>query len=136
MREIVSLDDASIEVSILSYHGDLPVPTWVDKSPGLWFISFYTSVQAADEHADAFKTLCVIEADLSQLCRPSNMLRFRQNAYWLLEFEVEVKFGLTEYEARIKWDEDVSRLFIICATYSLSSNFSNPGTRKIVRHLD
>jgi len=87
-KEVTSPTAASFVSEILSYRGELPVPLWMDVNP------------------DDFKTLCIIDADLSRLCRPSDLRTSGPKPYWRLEFDIEVKFGLTEYEARIRWIED------------------------------
>ena len=31
--------------------------------------------------------------------------------YWTVVFSIEIHFGLTEFKARMKWNEDVRKLF-------------------------
>ncbi|THH09037.1 hypothetical protein EW145_g2296 [Phellinidium pouzarii] len=79
---------------LLCYDGDLPVPRWYN------------------ENKNKFKTVCKLEADLSELCsesiRSSSMLEFlsqgTSRAYWKASFDIELNFGTTELEARIKWE--------------------------------
>ncbi|TDL25780.1 hypothetical protein BD410DRAFT_813480 [Rickenella mellea] len=95
--EITSPSTTAFQTTMLSYNGDLPVPHWMDTKP-----------------SDQFKNLCTIDADLSPLCRPSTIRRSpaTNEPYWRVDFEIEVKFGLTEYEARIQWVEDVTPVAI------------------------
>ncbi|KAH8117896.1 hypothetical protein DFH11DRAFT_1503901 [Phellopilus nigrolimitatus] len=85
-------------VEILVYDGDLPVPTWFE------------------ENKHKFRTLCEIEADLSDVCteQSSNYSVFEllvrnraPDAFPQAKFDIELKFGTTELEARIKWEADV-----------------------------
>ncbi|KAH8117835.1 hypothetical protein DFH11DRAFT_1541121 [Phellopilus nigrolimitatus] len=79
---------------IFVYDGDLPVPTWFE------------------ENKNKFRTLCKMEADLSDVCtEPSPkssifdfFFRRTPEAFWKASFEIELKFGTTELEARIKWE--------------------------------
>ncbi len=58
--------------------------------------------------AEKLQELCQIEANLSELCtEKSKKSVVGVLSYWLLDFEIEIKMGTTEIEARIKWEEDV-----------------------------
>lgn len=59
--------------------------------------------------ADKFNLACIIKSDLSHLCRTSNLQRHDGKAFWELKYDVEIMFGLTELQARIKWNEDVGQ---------------------------
>ncbi|KAL5485836.1 hypothetical protein ACEPAI_6878 [Sanghuangporus weigelae] len=81
---------------LLCYDGDLPVPYWYN------------------ENKEKFRTICRLEADLSALCREPSPTSSLLEAfitpligpYWNVSFDVELKFGTTEVEARIKWVEN------------------------------
>ncbi len=52
--------------------------------------------------------LCQIEADLSELCTEKSKKSLAGvSTYWVLRYEIEIKMGTTEIEARIKWKENV-----------------------------
>ena len=55
-------------------------------------------------NAEHFSTLCVVQADLS-LLRESAEPKTGKNGqtYWTIVFSIEIQFGLTEFQARIKW---------------------------------
>ncbi|KAI5122758.1 hypothetical protein M0805_009841 [Coniferiporia weirii] len=82
---------------ILCYDGDLPVPKWYNENKG------------------KFRTACRLEADLSELCTDAiqsssvSMLLLTQRTsrvHWKAIFDIELKFGTTELEARIKWEKN------------------------------
>jgi len=53
---------------------------------------------------EKFSTLCVVQADLSLLngsAEPKTGTNGKK--YWAIVFSVEIHFGLTEFNARIKW---------------------------------
>ncbi|KAH8117904.1 hypothetical protein DFH11DRAFT_865015 [Phellopilus nigrolimitatus] len=85
---------ARFTIKIFAYDGDLPVPTWFE------------------ENKHKFRTLCKIEADLSDVCTEpsprSSILDYflgrKPEAFWKANFEIELTFGTTELEARIKWE--------------------------------
>ncbi|KAH8117839.1 hypothetical protein DFH11DRAFT_1503934 [Phellopilus nigrolimitatus] len=78
---------------ILVYDGDLPLPRWYKENK---------------------------QADLSELCtessRNTSMLEFLSQrvprAFWKAKFEIELKFGTTELEAKIKWEANVCSFFV------------------------
>ncbi|KAH8117848.1 hypothetical protein DFH11DRAFT_1503478 [Phellopilus nigrolimitatus] len=76
---------------ILVYNGDLPLPKWYK------------------ENKDKFRTLCKLEADLFEVCTesPQNASMPETLARWRAVFEIELKFGTTQLEARIKWEANV-----------------------------
>ncbi|KAH8117852.1 hypothetical protein DFH11DRAFT_862716 [Phellopilus nigrolimitatus] len=71
---------------ILIYDGDLPPPMWYE------------------ENKDKFRTLCTLEADLSELYTESSRNAFVPRLFWKAEFEIELKVGTAELEASIKWE--------------------------------
>ncbi|KAL5526738.1 hypothetical protein ACEPAF_8463 [Sanghuangporus sanghuang] len=78
-----------IKTRIHSFADEDPVPKWYD------------------ENEDMFDLACVIDADLSCLCRFSDFQSYNDKAFWELRYDVEIMFGLTELQARIKWIENV-----------------------------
>ncbi|KAL5485841.1 hypothetical protein ACEPAI_6883 [Sanghuangporus weigelae] len=96
-RKTISRASASrCNAELFCYDGDLPAPYWYN------------------ENKEKFKTIFRLEADLSSLWdtldRGTSLLEvifsstFRSYKY--LVFDIELKFGTTEVEARIKWEED------------------------------
>lgn len=70
--------------------------------------------------ADAFSTLCVVQADLSLLNGSAEPKAGKNGKkYWTIVFSVEIHFGLTEFKARIKWMDNVS--FRLCCVYYLGT---------------
>jgi len=89
-KRIFDVEDARhVSSSIYCYDGDGCIPYWFD------------------EDKEKLQELCQIEADLSELCtEKSKKSAVGVLSYWLLDFEIEIKMGTTEIEARIKWEED------------------------------
>ena len=62
----------------------------------------------ASNFLEKFRELCKLEADLSSLCTDKERRTLGGLIdYWLLDFEIELKLGTTEFEARIKWEQNV-----------------------------
>ena len=58
---------------------------------------------------DDFSTLCFVRADLSPLTASARVMTGPGGKkYWTIVFSIEIHFGLTEFKARIKWNDDVS----------------------------
>lgn len=83
------------------------------KVSAVWFIDDYVKLDL--DLSDKFRTMCSIQADLSELCSnlrvsridPSSLL---SQQHCLLTFCIELKFGATELGARIIWEADVGPL--------------------------
>ncbi|KAL5504173.1 hypothetical protein ACEPAH_8246 [Sanghuangporus vaninii] len=77
------------EIEIWCYRGGETIPKWIDRN------------------SDQFGSLCFVRADLSKL---SNSAEPKKGAngqtYWTVVFSIEIHFGLTEFKARMKWNED------------------------------
>ncbi|KAJ2932470.1 hypothetical protein H1R20_g4610, partial [Candolleomyces eurysporus] len=85
--ELTSLSMLRVfEVEIWCYRGGNTVPKWIER------------------RSETFSTLCIVKADLSML---SDSAAPKQGpngkTYWTIVFSVEIHFGLTEFQARIKW---------------------------------
>ena len=92
--EVTKLGTLSVfEIEIWCYRGGETIPKWIDRN------------------SDTFGSLCFVRADLSRL---SNSAETKKGAngqtYWTVVFSIEIHFGLTEFKARMKWNEDVSLL--------------------------
>jgi hypothetical protein len=58
--------------------------------------------------SEDYGTLCVVRADLSPLSGSAEPKSGRNGkTYWTIVFSVEIHFGLTEFRARIKWNDNV-----------------------------
>lgn len=65
-----------------------------------------------DAPAEDFSTLCVVRADLSPLSGSAEPKQGKNSkTYWTIVFSVEIHFGLTEFKARIKWNDNVCLFF-------------------------
>jgi len=61
---------------------------------------------------DDFSTLCFVRADLSPLTASAKAMTGKSGkTYWTIVFSIEIHFGLTEFKARIKWNDDVRSTF-------------------------
>ncbi|KAH9917817.1 uncharacterized protein B0H18DRAFT_853686, partial [Fomitopsis serialis] len=91
--EVTNLSTLSVfEVEIWCYRGGGSVPKWILRN------------------ADNFSTLCYVRADLSPLAGSAQSKQGRNGkTYWTIVFNIEIHFGLTEFRARIKWLDNVSR---------------------------
>ena len=58
-----------------------------------------------------FDLVCVIRADLNHLSGALRQCVGLQGAYWIMEFNICVRFGGTELEAFLEWKEHVRLLF-------------------------
>jgi len=89
-RRILQKENAKrISSSVYCYDGDGPIPLWFDENRG------------------KFRELCKLEADLSDRCTDeAKSCLGGLIDFWTLDFEVELKLGTTEVEARIKWEQD------------------------------
>ncbi|KAL5525758.1 hypothetical protein ACEPAG_7095 [Sanghuangporus baumii] len=88
--EVTKLSTLSVfEIEIWCYRGGETIPKWIDRN------------------SDQFGSLCFVRADLSKL---SNSAEPKKGAngqtYWTVVFSIEIHFGLTEFKARMKWNED------------------------------
>ncbi|KAL5486031.1 hypothetical protein ACEPAI_7075 [Sanghuangporus weigelae] len=88
--EVTKLSTLSVfEIEIWCYRGGETIPKWIDRN------------------SDHFGSLCFVRADLSKL---SNSAEPKKGAnaqtYWTVVFSIEIHFGLTEFKARMKWNED------------------------------
>lgn len=73
---------------------------------------------------DDFSTLCFVRADLSPLTASAKaMTGHGGKKYWTIVFSIEIHFGLTEFKARIKWNDDV------CFHFRLFFCIGCPNTR-------
>ncbi|EKM78941.1 hypothetical protein AGABI1DRAFT_121289 [Agaricus bisporus var. burnettii JB137-S8] len=88
--ELTSLSMLSVfEVEIWCYRGGNTIPKWINRQ------------------AEDFSTLCVVRADLSPLAGSAEAKTGKAGkVYWRIVFSVEIQFGLTEFQARIKWVDD------------------------------
>ncbi|KAI0078813.1 hypothetical protein K474DRAFT_1593468 [Panus rudis PR-1116 ss-1] len=95
--EVTNLTTLSVfEVEIWCFRGGNTVPKWILRG------------------AEHFSTLCYVRADLSPLAGSAQPKQGKNGkTYWTIVFSIEIHFGLTEFKARIKWTDNVSR-FSVC----------------------
>jgi hypothetical protein len=88
--ELTNLSTLSVfEVEIWCYRGGDTIPQWILR------------------HAEDYSTLCVVRADLSLLSGSAEPKHGKNGkTYWTIVFSVEIHFGLTEFKARIKWNDN------------------------------
>ncbi|KAL0572206.1 hypothetical protein V5O48_009761 [Marasmius crinis-equi] len=88
--ELTSLSLLSVfEVEIWCYRGGNDVPKWILRNH------------------EEFSTLCLVRADLSPLSGSAEpKVGKHGRTYWNIVFSVEIHFGLTEFRARIKWNDN------------------------------
>ncbi|KAH7928097.1 hypothetical protein BV22DRAFT_1005636 [Leucogyrophana mollusca] len=94
--ELTNLSTLSVfEVEIWCYRGGDTIPQWILR------------------HAEHYSTLCVVRADLSPLSGSAEPKQGKNGkTYWTIVFSVEIHFGLTEFKARIKWNDNVGHLYL------------------------
>jgi len=67
-----------------------------------------------------FSTLCFVRADLSPLAASARATTGEgRKRYWKIVFTIEIHFGLTEFKAMIKWNDDVRFISVIRFNYGL-----------------
>ncbi|KAL0065109.1 hypothetical protein AAF712_007945 [Marasmius tenuissimus] len=88
--ELTSLSLLSVfEVEIWCYRGGNDVPKWILRNH------------------EEFSTLCLVRADLSPLSGSAEAKQGKHGkTYWNIVFSIEIHFGLTEFRARIKWNDN------------------------------
>ncbi|EIN09800.1 hypothetical protein PUNSTDRAFT_66300 [Punctularia strigosozonata HHB-11173 SS5] len=89
--ELTSLSSLSVfEVEIWCYRGGDTVPKWINRG------------------SEDFSTLCMVRADLSPLTASAQPKQGPGGKkFWTIVFSIEIHFGLTEFKARIKWNDNV-----------------------------
>lgn len=84
---------------------------------------------------EEYSTLCVVRADLSPLSGSAEPKVGRNGkTYWTIVFSVEIHFGLTEFRARIKWNDNVRAIFVPSISCQVD-RFIPTGNYQIVRSL-
>ncbi|CAE6394322.1 unnamed protein product [Rhizoctonia solani] len=82
----------SFHTSLIAYAGDSP-PFWATENQGTLLL-------------DGFRRVCRISADLSKLSGALKRHTGRTGTtYWRLDFDVCIRFGGTELEAYLEWEE-------------------------------
>ena len=110
--EVTNLTTLSVfEVEIWCYRGGNTVPKWILRNAGKFGTMAMTmrpmSLTFAIVIPDNFSTLCYVRADLSPLANSAQPKDGRNGKkYWTIVFSIEIHFGLTEFRARIKWQEN------------------------------
>jgi hypothetical protein len=102
----------SLEIKV--WEGD-GAPEWSRDANGQCYAGsstiFYSnslSCQFLGEPLPQIRTLCTLTADFSGL-RPSlRPLDGPRSKYYQFDFKIAIRFGGTQLQARIQWEEDVS----------------------------
>lgn len=111
--ELTSLSTLSVfEIEIWCYRGSGEQPKWILRGQGT---SCYMKCQVLHFDSsnrvvvlDDFSTLCFVRADLSPLTASAKAMTGQGGKkYWTIVFSIEIHFGLTEFKARLKWNDDV-----------------------------
>lgn len=72
---------------------------------------------------DNFSTLCYVRADLSPLAGSAQSKEGKGGkTYWTIVFSIEIHFGLTEFRARIKWNNNVSFGYPVYPSLATTNN--------------
>ncbi|TFK63670.1 hypothetical protein BDN72DRAFT_902224 [Pluteus cervinus] len=78
-----------VSTTILRYQGALKCPAWMD------------------EDNDNFELMCTIEADTTKAMASSEPLMSKDGqAYFALDYDIVLMFGLTEFKAQLSWTEN------------------------------
>jgi len=115
--ELTSLSTLSVfEIEIWCYRGPGEQPKWILRGQGAsYFIKRRLSLstyEIGSRFLDDFSTLCFVRADLSPLTGSAKTMTGQSGKkYWTIVFSIEIHFGLTEFKARIKWNDDVRSTF-------------------------
>lgn len=74
-----------------------------------------------------------MRADLSGLTTSTSAQTSQDGTvYWTIVFSIELYLGLTEFKARIKWNDDVRFTLITWVGVGHSDPVRSPGESKIV----
>ena len=112
--ELTSLSTLSVfEVEVWCYRGAEDTPKWILRNKGI-FPDYVALLYATiNTFAEDFSTLCFVKADLSPLSGSAQPKSGRGGkTYWTIVFSIEIHFGLTEFKARIKWNDNVGLIFL------------------------
>ena len=69
------------------------------------------------------RPLCTLHADLSMLQKSLKEKGTFHKRYCEVEYEVAVRFGGTQLQARLEWEEKVGVSIFICARSEFSQEF-------------
>ena len=82
---------------------------------------------------DDFSMLCTVRADLSPLTASARVMTGEGGKkFWTIVFTIEIHFGLTEFKARIKWNDYVCFLQSYCSGMGCPDTHSLSGESGIV----
>lgn len=91
-------------VAIMCYRGTQNKPKWLDTDPGGYH---GLSTDLSEHHGTGnFTTLCEMQVDLSQV--PKTTKRNAGKMYYSIEYDLILIFGITEFQAQVRWFEHVS----------------------------
>jgi hypothetical protein len=99
----------SLHVDIYAYRGTDENPQWTDEEPGEYcYSNLQTQEFGSPPFPDLYTLACTVIADVSSLTQSLEPeVREDGKKVFKFEFDVELLFGKTEFEARICWQQDV-----------------------------
>ena len=116
-RQSVNVIDSStsgligLSSDIIRYNGSKSCPEWLDIESGRYPRRTVWSCPSLSL-SDMYEIECSVTANTEATAKNLPM-KFRADgaAYYDLSYVIELSFGLTEYEACIRWQENVSHPF-------------------------
>jgi hypothetical protein len=104
---------------LFSYSGE-DQPTWALKPRGTNFVLRFSCLYTNSSPfflgslGNGFQGTCTITADLQKLSGALSMgIGAHGRQYWSLTFDVCIRFGGTELQAYLEWEENVSHFLFI-----------------------
>ena len=100
------------KLDVIAYRGNDPNPKWLDVDSGTCAAPLWDEQSPSpynDLHPDMYSKVCTVTADVRSALRSLPTLT-RANGEKYLHFvcHIELLFGLTEHQARLTWEENVS----------------------------
>ena len=92
------------KIPVMCYRGSQKKPSWIDSDPGKY--AFFEIQRLIYLFLAAnFTTLCEMQVDLSEI--PKITKRNAGKTYYTIEYDLVLVFGLTEFQAQVRWLENV-----------------------------
>jgi hypothetical protein len=96
-----------IATEVVCYKGNSPEPCWTDSEPGE--CKYLPNGQITYHQEGMFSTLCHVHADTSKVTSTMSPRRgYAGLQFYRQQFSIILIFGLTELQAQLCWEEDVS----------------------------
>ena len=102
-------------INILCYRGELETPKWIETEPGMSHLSIDLFTKPEIRKIimlDKYTVICTITFQLDELVnslqqRVTENEEGKDKAYYLLEYDTVLLFGLVEFKASLIWKQDV-----------------------------